>query len=237
MRRLVPIVLISASAVACTTEGGESIIVLKNVVPAAGCTFSSSDSEQFISHGLLDIGAGEGYQFGAQMKSRVATSAGGTGGTPDLAAQTIFMRSANIDLRFPNSAVDLSTVPANLTHFKSLFSAVLPPGGLTDAPFELIPADLGKEILKRNAAPPNIEVEATFTVIGDLGGSEVTSQEFVFPVTMGLGLTTHNAGTCPLPMGSTVSTGNSCSAAQDGIVDCCTDSTMALVCPATVATM
>lgn len=242
MRRLVPIVLISASAAACTTEGGESIIVLKNAAPSAGCQYASTESEQFISHGLLDIAQNQAYTFGAQLRSRVLTSSdvisGGTAGVPDIAAKTIFLRSANIDLKFPNSVIDLSTLPANLTHFKALFSAVLPPEGLTDAPFDLIPADLGKEILKRNGAPPNIEVEATFTVIGDLGGDQVSSQAFVFPVTLGVGITQHVAGMCPLPAGSTVRTGGNCGPAQDGVVDCCMDpASSALVCPATIAAM
>jgi hypothetical protein len=241
MRRLVPIVLISASAAACTSNAGESIIVLKNVAPSAGCTFTASESEGFVTHGLLDISAGVPYQFAAQMKSRILLSAdpNGTGaGMTDIDAETIFLRAANVDLTFPNSAIDLSGIPAELTHFKTLFSAVLRPEQLIDAPFELIPSDLGKAILKINANPPNVEVQATFTVIGDLGGDSVSSQPFVFPITLGIGVTSNNLGMCPLPVGTTVRTGGVCSPAQDGITDCCTDpASMSAVCPATVLTM
>ncbi len=241
MRRLVPIVFISASAAACTSDAGDSLIVLKNVEPALGCTFSASEDEAFITHGLLDISKDQPYSFAAQIKSRVLMSADPNGvgaGTPDIDAETIFLSAANVDLAFPNSAIDLSSLPTTLTHFKTLFSADLRPEAIVDAPFELIPADLGKEILKLNANPPNIEVQATFTVLGDLTGSQVSSQAFVYPVTLGIGITTNIAGVCPLPLGTIPRTGGACSTAQDGIIDCCTDSTsMALTCPATVASM
>ena len=241
MRRLVTIVVIASSGAACTSDSGESIIVLKNVSPGVGCTFSASESELFVSHGTLDLSFGAAYQFAGQMKSRILLNAdpNGTGaGTNDIDSKTIFMRSANIDLAFPNSAIDLSGLPTTLTHFKKLFTATLRPEAITDAQFELIPADLGKAILAINPNPPNIEVQATFTVVGDLSGNEVTSQPFIFPVTIGVGLTAHNAGMCPLPMGSTVRPGNACSVAQDAVVDCCTDPTsMMRVCPAPVASM
>ena len=241
MRRLVTIVLISSSAAACATDGGESIIVLKNVAPAAGCTFNSSESEAFVTHGTLDLAFDHPYLFAGQMKSRIVLSADPTGTGPttsDIDAKTIFMRSANIDLAFPNSPISLTGLPASLTHFKKLFSAVLRPEAITDATFELIPADLTKEILAINGNPPNIEVEATFTVIGDLGGDTVSSQPFVFPVTLGVGLTRNNMGQCPLPKGTMVNLGNSCNAAQDGNVDCCSDpTTNMVVCPATVSTI
>jgi hypothetical protein len=241
MRRLVPIVFISASVAACTSDAGDSIIVLKNVQPQMGCTFNASETEEFITHGLLDIAKDQPYEFAAQIKSRILMSADPNGvgaGVPDVDAETIFLSAANVDLAFPNSAIDLSSLPSSLTHFKTLFSAVLRPESIIDAPFELIPADLSKEILKLNANPPNVEVQATFTVIGDLTGSQVTSQPFVYPVTLGVGITTNIAGVCPLPLGSLPRTGGACSTAQDGIIDCCSDpTTMALTCPATVATM
>jgi hypothetical protein len=241
MRRLVTIVLISSSAAACATNGGESIIVLKNVVPADGCTFNSSESEAFVTHGTLDLAFDHPYLFAGQMKSRVVLSADPTGTgstTSDIDAKTIFLRSANIDLAFPNPPFALTGLSPGLTHFKKLFSAVLRPESITDATFELIPADLTKEILAINAAPPNIEVEATFTIIGDMGGNSVSSQPFVFPVTLGNNLTLHNQGTCPLPKGTVVDPGNPCNIAQDGDVDCCTDATTnTLVCPATVSTI
>ena len=241
MRRLVTIVLVSSSVAACATDGGESIIVLKNVIPGAGCTFSSSESEGFVTHGTLDISRDAPYLFAGQMKSRLILNADPTGtgaGTSDADAKTIFMRSANIDLAFPNppTGVNVSGLPADLTHFKKLFSAVLRPAAITDATFELIPADLAKAIYTANPMAPNIEVEATFTVIGDVGGDTVSSQPFVFPVTLGVGLSRNNAGVCPLPKGTTVRTGNVCNNAQDGVIDCCTDATTnALTCPAVIA--
>jgi len=235
MRRLVTIVLVSSSVAACATDGGESIIVLKNVVPGTNCTFTASETEGFVTHGTLDISSDAPYLFAGQMKSRIILNADPTGTgatTSDIDAKTIFLRSANIDLAFPGTMP--AGLPANLTHFKKLFSAVLRPAAITDATFELIPAELAKAILATNPTT-NIEVEATFTVIGDLGGDTVSSQPFVFPVTLGIGTSRNNAGACPLPKGTVLRTGNVCNAAQDGFIDCCTDAaTNTLTCPATV---
>jgi hypothetical protein len=241
MRSLVPILLVSATA-ACTSDNGEAIIVLKNVAPGDGCTFTANESETFLSHGSLDLTQDAPYLFTAQMKSRVLLDADPTNvgattmATPDEDARTIFVSSANVDLAFPGSAIDLSGLPTDLVHFKKLFSAVMRPQAITDATFELIPADVSKAILAINGSPPNIEVAATFTVLGDMNDDEVKSQPFTFPITLRNGGGTVNKGDCPLPVGTVVSSGNSCNSAQDGQVDCCTDATSGtLVCPAVVS--
>lgn len=239
MRSLVAILLVT-NAAACTSDNGEAIIVLKNVAPGAGCSFMASESEQFLSHGSLDLTQNTPYLFTAQMKSRVLndadpTNVGATGSTADPDSRTIFVNAANIDLTFPGSAIDLSGLPNDVVHFKKLFSAVMRPQAIADATFELLPADLGKEILAINANPPNIEVSATFQVIGDMNDDEVKSQPFTFPITLSNGGSTRNRGDCPLPMGTAVSTGNTCNTAQDGAVDCCTDTGGTLVCPAIVS--
>lgn len=242
MRSLVAILFVT-SAAACTSDNGEAIIVLKNVAPGMGCTFTANESEAFLSHGSLDLSQDAPYLFTAQMKSRVLldadpTNTGTTGTTigPDQDARTIFVSSANVDLAFPGSAIDLSGLPTDLVHFKKLFSAVMRPQAITDATFELIPADLGKAILAINPNPPEIEVAATFQVIGDMNDDEVKSQPFTFPITLRNGGSTRNLGDCPLPVGTATSTGNTCNAAQDGVVDCCTDTTSGmLVCPAVVS--
>lgn len=239
MFRLVPYVLLVSSVAACTSDGDQSLIILSNVAPVTSCAFSSTESEPFVTHGKLDLKLDAAYLFVAQLKSRILLNADPNNvgaGTNDIDAKTIFLRSADVDLTFPNSQVSLGGVDKSLTHFKKLFSGLIKPGGLTDIPFELIPKELGEAVLAINNNPPNIEVVATFTVNGDLGGDTVSSQPFVFPITMGLGLTSRVVGMCPLPKGTVPASGNPCNAAQDGAVDCCTDpATNALTCPATVS--
>jgi len=128
------------------------------------------------------------------------------------------------------------------TRFRSLFSAPLAPNGsFTSASFDIvsIPA-LAAIRAKANPGPKSLvhaQVIANVVVYGDLGGEEVDSVTFVYPVTVCNDCIKNSLGACPLPMGTTVRTGNACNAFQDGVVDCCDTTTGELSCPATVATM
>lgn len=223
----------------CTASGGdESILVIKNVVGTAassgGCTLSSSDTELGLVDGAFDVTAGVGYQFVAQLKSRITAAVG------QESQRTIFTRGANIDLTFSDPTVfsaaelaDLNT--KNLLHFMSPFSApIAPNGGVTDVPFELIPVQLADALAsKMNLG--RLVILASFTVVGDLAGGDVTSQKFSFPVTVMPLL--NDLGPCSGVSATFMArSGNPCSPLQDGVVDCCTRlnnrNETILVCPA-----
>jgi hypothetical protein len=216
----------------CAASGGDqSIIVLRNVQPTAGCVLTAMESEVGISHGTLDAQFHTGYVFAAQLKSRI------TADTTQEDQRTIFIDGANVDLTFPGSMLfsaaelaDLKTM--GLTHFKSEFSTILKPnGGLSDVGFELIPAELVDRIAAKSFT--QIGVDASFTVVGDLSGGGVSSQTFHYPVTIVSQGLLHNAGACSeLATSFAPKVGNPCNPGQDGLVDCCKDPAGKDVCPA-----
>lgn len=222
----------------CAANGGdEGILVLKNVAPptmASGgvCMFTPSETEAGLGTGVLDTSAHTRYEFMAQLKSRITADSGQED------ARTIILRGANVDLTFTDatllSAAELADLQSkNLLHFMSPFSGPLGPnGGLTDAPFELIPAEVAIA-LDSKAGFTSTVVQARFTVVGDLAGGDVTSQAFSYSVTLGHGILLDNQGPCAmLKSGTMVRTGNPCFPGQDAITDCCTSPTGEAVCPA-----
>jgi hypothetical protein len=234
----IPVCLALAGLLAgCLADGGdESILVLKNVVPKEGCTVTPSESETALVSGALDVQARTGYLFFAQLKSRITATAA------QLDQRRIITRGANVDITFSDStlfsATELADLDAkHLLHFMSPFSIdIAPNGGITDVPFEAIPAELAREVGGR----PNfssVVAQLSFKVVGDLSGGNVTSQSYTFSVTLLNNGLLNDKGLC-----STVKTsfaprvGNPCNAGQDFIVDCCTESTGLRVCPA-VGTM
>jgi len=230
-----------ALADGCVADGSDgSILVLRNVHADTGCTISASEAEASVTAGTLDLLVPGGYLFIAQLKSQITALAGQEG------QRTILTRGANIDITFPDSqlftAAELDDLKAShLTHFMRPFSVVLAPnGGLVDAPFELISAELAARVAAKTdpTQPFSLGAVATFTVVGDMSGQNVSSQVFTFPVTMGNHLTVNLAGTCPLPKGSpTPRPGYACNPGQDGTVDCCGTLGTPLTCPATVSAL
>jgi hypothetical protein len=226
-----------AVAGGCAASGGdESILVLKAVAPPTNaiggmCTFTPSAMEAGLVHGALDVTSGFGYQFTAQVKSRVIADPGQED------ARTILLRGANVDLTFPDAGAlgaqiaDLQS--KGLLHFMAPISGALPPnGGLADVQFELIPAGVAAA-LKAMTGFTSTVVQATFVLVGDLAGGNESSQAFHYSVTLGKGTLIIDNGLC-----STVSkdfrprTGNLCNPGQDFVIDCCESSPTALLCPA-----
>jgi hypothetical protein len=230
---------LAAPAAGCAASGDESIIVLRNVVPASGCVLSSTTTVS-ISQGALDVQAHTGYVFSAQLKSRITTVPGSMMDDQ----RTIFVDGANVDIAFPGSALFSDAELASLkssgfTHFKAEFSTLLPPnGGVAAVGFELIPAGLVAMI----AAKPgfiSVAADTSFTVLGQLAGGDVTSQTFHYPVTILSGGLVNFAGTtgncADLSSSFMPRAGNPCNPGQDTVVDCCKDA-KGNVCPA-VGTM
>jgi hypothetical protein len=226
----------------CTANNGDQpILVLKNVHADTNCTTTGLTSEPSVPHGTLDTLFPSDYLFIAQMESRIVAPMG----MED--QRTIITQYAKVDVAFPNStlfsASDLSNFEATgLTHFKSNFSTpLLPNDGIADGAFTLIPQQLVAQVAAKSGITGfqdptefRLEAEATFTIVGDLQGSTVESQPFVYGVTLG-NHTSISSEMPPCPIsssGTTVPTGYACNPAQDGIVECCTSGDT-LTCPAT----
>lgn len=237
-RALVPMILAAALGACVADNGDEGIFILKNVAPGDECVFDANESSPFIAHGTWSVLSPSGYRFHPQMRSRITALAG------EEDQRTVITRGArvNIEITDPTLAgqLDLARLQAEgVTRFESLFSApIAPNGGITDAGFDLMTRRLIDEIA---AVRPEIgtgeavfrtELIATAVVYGDMSGSEVTSQEFRFPVTLCNDCVVNVVGTCPVT--GSPRPGNPCNAFQDGVVDCCT-SDGDVYCPAPVA--
>jgi len=231
-RAFIPVCLAISLGACLASNGDEGIIITKNVaVSGDACTFTSSAGEAFLPHGTISTYATSGYKLIPQMQSRITALAGQED------QRTILVRGARVDIAFADSSLD-DLKADGLTHFEALFSAPLPPnGGIIDGFFDLVPIGLIEAIAARAGTTERYRTEliATIKVFGDMAGSEITSQDFQFPVTVCNDCVVNIVGACPLPLGSTVSAGNPCNPYQDGVIDCCQDATAGLVCPATVS--
>jgi hypothetical protein len=237
---LVGLAVVAALGGCAASGGDESMLVLKAVAPpttasAGKCMFTSSAIEPGLARGALDVASGFGYQFVAQLKSRITADPG------QVDVRTISLRGANVDLAFPDagplSAQIADLQSQGLLHFMAPISAPLPPnGGLLDAPFELIPAGVARGVasaLNPAAGFSSTVVQATFTIVGDLAGGNVSSQAFHYSVTLGKQILITDKGLCSTVSKSFVPrTGNPCAPGQDFVIDCCESPTAALVCPA-----
>ncbi len=225
-------VALALSLGACTAgNGDEAILLTKNVVPGPGCTFASSLAEPALFHGTINAKSPRSYRLHPQMQSRISTLAGKED------QRTIITRGAHVDVEFANSADDIGA-PAALTHFDTLFSAPLfPNGGVTDGAFEVVPAELIAAInTSHQGAAFSTELLVKVVVYGDMSGTDVTSQEFQFPVTV---CTDCVLNILPVACPATemlLNPGNPCNPYQDGTVDCCMAGDK-LMCPAPVVTM
>jgi len=230
---LISLVLLGA----CAPNGDEGILVTKNVVPGAGCSFVGDISEGFFPDGQWSSTASTGYLFHPQMQSRITALPG------EENERTIVIQAANVDLTV-DSSLGLN-LDDGLLHFKAPFSVPLPPivgGTLTsaDGEFQLIPPEIVDAVVAANptagqpAGPGNPTfstlIQASFVVVGKMSGNDVTSQPFVYGVTLSNNVVVQEAGPCPVTTG-TVAPGNPCNPFQDGLVTCCTTGN-ALVCPA-----
>jgi hypothetical protein len=234
---LVGLVGLAAQAGCLADTGDGAILLLRNIHPDTMCVGTGLATEASESSGALDLLVPSDYLFFAQMKSRITALTGQED------QRTIITTDAKIDIAFPGSTVFSASELAQfktdgLTHFKSLFSQVIAPGGTSDAGFTLIPQALVRQIAAKgmtSSATFRIDAVATFSVEGQMAGSTVSSQTFTYPVTLGFGRVINSLGTCPLPKGTAAPrVGYSCNPYQDGIVDCCTTGT-SYVCPATIS--
>jgi hypothetical protein len=224
---------------ACSNGGDEGLLITKNVAvmdTVGGCTFTGDPSEPFLPAGVVDSHS-DGYLLHPQFESRITFD--NTDPT-QMSQRTVIVNSGDIDIAFPDtslfSASALATMKAGgLTHFKELFSAPVPPLGTADSEVEIIHRPLIDAILA--AAPTgDVEMEITLVAHGSMSGEDIDSQAFTYPVTL-TNIIEQPLSACPLPMGTTILTGNPCNEFQDAPITCCTNTDGSLQCPATLATM
>jgi hypothetical protein len=198
-----------ARAAGCTTESGESMVILQNQVPEAGCVIPGGATPTFRSRGVIDVESGDGYVFTPVVQSRVEGD-----------DRLIAVRGADVELTFPEG--DFSA-DEGLTRFSQAFSGTIEPGGSAGFGFIIIPRGLLDRIGDDLGSGGSMQVTAEVVVFGDLNGGDVESVPFIYPVDVCEGCLKIDNGDCgALPEGFEPSQGGECNLLQDAIVDCCT---------------
>lgn len=221
-------------------SGGEGFVILNNTaVPADSCSLTGDPGQAFIAHGLINSSSTQGYLLTPLLESAITATADQT------LQRTIFLSGANVELSVVAMTVThpdgttANPTPPTLSgtdqKFRVLFSGSLPPSGSANVAFEVLPVSTMHTIIAAAGAGAddsvNAEVTAKVTADGTMGGDRVDSAPFTYPITVCNDCVLVNHGACADFMGM-VRTGNACNPFQDGAVDCCTDDTGGLVCPA-----
>lgn len=223
----------------CANQGDEGMTVINNTaVSGTSCALTGGADQPFKSHGTIYALAPTGYILTPLIQSRVTL---GTEVNADPLQKTIFLRGADVSLTLKAVSIETNgqytvTQPeSNVGQFSVLFAGSLPPAGSVNVGFEVITPAILRNILgasgvNLSTSSLNAEVLAEVTIRGDLGSDEVTSNVFQYPISVCTDCVVNNTGACP--MTGTPRTGDACNIFQDGVVDCCVDTTGSLVCPA-----
>ena len=223
--RLVSALAFTLLVVGCADKGDEGFFILNNTAPPAGgaaCTFTGDPGQPFIASGAISYLSPDGYVFTPLLQSRITAVTGSE------SQRTIHLEGANVSLQVANGGTT--------QNFTALFSGSLAPNnGTTNVSFELLPKS---SIMALGNASQNVEVVATITPYGSLGGGRIDGEPFQYPITIvaptnGIVSTLGRCDSTALPAAAPV---NPCNPYQDGIVDCCTGCDGALVCPSTAET-
>jgi hypothetical protein len=221
-------------------SGGEGFVILNNTaVPADSCSLTGDAGQAFLAHGQINSSSPAGYLLTPLFESAITATADQT------LQRTILLSGANVELSVVAMTVThgdgsvTNPTPPELSgtdaKFRVLFSGSLPPGGTANFAFEVLPVSTMHTIMAAAGAGDgdsvNAEVTAKVTADGTMGGDRVDSSPFTYPITVCNDCVLVNHGACADFMG-TARTGNACNPFQDGPIDCCTDDTGALVCPA-----
>jgi hypothetical protein len=237
--------LMPLALAACVDSGDEGIFVLTNsAVTASSCSLTGSPDQPQLGHGIINVGSPIAYVMTPLVQSRIQTS---TEGGDDI-SRTVQLRGADIKLIIKAVSIEtggqFTTSEPNtvLPPFSVLFSGAIKPGGSVNAFVNIIPPATLRDIATRSGANLSTstlqaEVLAQVIIKGDLNGNSIESQPFDYPVTVCNNCVVANLGACPLPATPAPRPGNACNPFQDGVVDCCTDASNNLICPAVTAAM
>jgi len=244
--------LILLCVVGCAADEYGSFVILNNQSPSSGelCEFTADENNAFITRGQLAIESPSAYLLNPLFASRIKADMGKElqrtvalhGARVDLKVGPIQILENNVTttIEIDEADPELGAGVGGVTKFESLFSAALPPNGLSAATFDLVPRTVIDAVIAR-AQPSetravHAQVVGTVVAFGDLQGSEIIGDPFQYPVTICNDCIVNILGDCiNIPQGEIGRGGNPCNPFQDGIVDCC-QGTTGLVCPS-VGTM
>lgn len=204
--------VLAAGCVSDNTQNA-SLVLRKNQAPNADCTLSGEDSGSFIARGVIDVSlANQGYVL-----------------TPLLQLRTVAFDMAD-PLQRAVSLGGAEIAIEGADPFTQRFAGIIEPQQSFSVSFIAVPDEVVDSV-GAGLAPGDVEqVVAEIRVFGDLGGGEIESNRFDYPVDICNECLRINAGSCA---GFAPSGNQLCFPGQDIYgVECCTSSTTGeLVCP------
>lgn len=222
---------------ACVDNADDRVTILQNQNPSSGCSVPAAPTETFVATGLIEGSSVEGYVFTPVVKNYSTLNAEGT----DEQQKIAFIHGATVDIAFLNEDLfDDATIDQfradGLTHFRVPYSGMIAPGGTTSMIFEIVPSDLLNqiaEVLPDDDPSERALLLVSVSIDGALGAGDFETATFQFPVEVCNFCLANVVASCSaLPEDfSPEQLGGSCNAAQDTIVDCCSNGT-STVCPA-----
>jgi hypothetical protein len=227
--------LLIVALTACA-ENSSSLVILQNQAPEDGCSASNTVSDNFVSHGTLDIGAatyGLTTQYYAWLV--VSNNLKSTVESNGIELNAVEMKAAQIDLRLGAAGEGLE----DFTSFADYTFVTITPGETRSLQVNVIPPNLAGRL---SVAPGQfVEAVAKIQLVGERGGSEIKTNSINLPITICNGCLAINIGSCATAtFPDTVYLGHSCNKSQDTPIHCCLDSNAgggeAYRCPAVQST-
>lgn len=226
-RNLLSILPLALGLAGCVSDNADSgLIVLKAVPAEAGCTFSAG-GDTFLSSGIIQSDARNGYLVAPELRNDIVL-ADGELATP----KTVFITGADVEINFPDetlfaAAEQTELRSSGLARFRLPLSGLVEPsGGTAVVPMTVVPPEL---LARIDAKLASAMVERTVVVIdiqvlGTRGGGGVSSNVFHFPVEICADCLVTTLGHCiDVTPTQPVHTGGVCQVLQDGQLDCCID--------------
>jgi len=223
---LVPTVALAA-CVANDNSDSPMVVLQNSAIPAGQltCSFLTTGvGTPMVPFGVISTLSTNPYLMAPLIQSRITATAG------QELQKTISIEGADVTLTVASPAgITLSGTDAA---FQSLFSGSLSPNmGTTNEIMQLIPSTAIATIAAAAGTTPfHAQVVANIKVFGTLAGDRVESLPFQYPVTVCNDCIINNLGACPVT--GTIRIGDPCNFYQDSPVDCCTETSGALTCPA-----
>ncbi len=207
------VVLLGASS-ACT-DAAQTLLIVQNQIPGAGCSLSNTTGSNFYAKGVIDLASTSGY-----ILTPLIQNLGSSPAVNDDNTRIAFIEGYDVDLK----SADGSLI-ANGS-FSSLAAAAVFPGSSVAMTIEVLP----NELLSSQVGNT---IVAEVTMFGKIDGGDVESNTFAYPIEVCSGCLQVDVGSCvDLATGFSPRTGGECNPYQDVATDCCTGSDNSLVCPA-----
>lgn len=212
--------LAAMTAFGCTTDEDGSLVIVQNQIPGADCVIPPTPST-FRGRGQIDAQSTQGYVFTPVVKSLLVVD------PKKFSDRVVAVEGADVDIEFPNgffsSGEEAELRSDRLTRFSQAFSGSVQPGGFTSFGFVVVPPGLLGRLAEVLGDGDSVEVTVEVVIFGDLGGGNVESSPFRYPIEVCDGCMKIDNGDCAL-LGESFEPleGGVCNTLQDSPVDCCT---------------